>query len=142
MSKMTPAKFVAIQLKIDKKKAELENLKDELAAAEEELMPLMVEDGITSAKTPNGTVGISRMIWASSGGDVQSMKEALKKDGLDEMVTETVNRNSLSGFAREYDPEKRFSPEQIVQALRDAGFEHTAEAIKISEVVKLKVTGK
>jgi hypothetical protein len=142
MSKMTPAKFVAIQLKIDKKKAELENLKDELAAAEAELMPLMVEQGISSAKTANGTVGIDRMVWASSGGDVPRMMAALKKDGLDEMVSSTVNKNTLSGFAREYDPDKRKSPEQIVKALRDAGFKHTAKAIKISEVVKLKVTGK
>jgi hypothetical protein len=129
-------------LKIDKKGAELENLKDELAAAELELMKKMQEEGVTQYKTPRGTIRFDRKIWASSGGDVRGMIKALKKDGLDELVTDTVNGSTLSGFVREYDPAKRLSPKQIAKALSEAGHKNAAKAINITEKLQLVVSGK
>lgn len=139
---MRPIDFVNLQLKIDKKAAELENLKDELALAEAELLEKMAEDGLTHFKTARGNGRVDRKIWASCDGDVQGVIKAMEKDGLTDLVSETVNGNTLSGFVREYDPNKCLSPEALVKALRKAGFKHTAKAIKISEKIQIVVSGK
>lgn len=139
---MTPIDFVKLHLKKDKLEAQLENLKDEIGLAEAELMEKMQEEGTVSLKTPRGNVRWDRKIWASCAGNVPAVIRAMEKDGLDEMVTSTVNGGTLSGFVREYDPNKCLSPEQLTKALEEAGFKKTAEAINITEKLQLIVSGK
>jgi hypothetical protein len=139
---MKPIDFVKLHLKKDRLEAQLANLKDEIEAAQMELMKQMEEDGVTSFKTPKGNIRWDRKIWASCGGNVRGVIEAMEKDGLDELVTNTVNGGTLSGFVREYDPGKKLAPEEIVKQLKEAGYNHTAEAIKVSEKLQLVVSGK
>lgn len=102
----------------------------------------MQEEGVTHYKTPRGNIRFDRKIWASSDGNVQGMISALRKDGLDELVSDTVNGNTLAGFVREFDPGKRLSPKQIAKAIKEAGFINAAKAVNITEKLQLVVSGK
>ncbi|MCK5479646.1 MAG: hypothetical protein KAJ06_00815 [Gammaproteobacteria bacterium] len=134
---MKAKEYIALKKKKDKLEAQLENLKDEMALAESDLMAGMVANGLSSVKTPTGSVRIDRKIWASSGGNVQGMIEAMRADGLDDLVSETVNGTRLSGWAREYD-DGTMSAEEVTAQMP----QHVREAIKVTEKIQLIVTPK
>lgn len=98
---------LADQLKAAKdKKKELESQVKELGAEIEQL-DLALSDAMTEAEcerfSRNGsTFYLSTRLFASPlAGEKEAMFEALKKNGYGNIVTETVNANTLASFVKE-----------------------------------------
>lgn len=133
---------------LDAKKKDLENrlsaVKRELAQIEEQLLDEMSEEGVPSLKIniensdgtqSTRTVYQRRELWAGYAEDFtkQDLCEALKHAGLEDMVTETFNTNTLSAYIREYD-ENNQSTEEIVKQLPA----EIQPYIKVSEKYKIR----
>lgn len=134
---MKPKKLITLHRKLKKLEAQLENLKDEIAGEEMILLEQMQNAGTGSLKPiGGGLIRIDRKIWASAGGDVQGLVAACKASGLEDLVKEGVNGNTLSGYVREYDPDKNLSAEQITKKLPKG----VRNAIRVTEKVQLVVS--
>jgi hypothetical protein len=130
--------LAALATKKWKLECQIDGIKDDMREMETALLKKMEQDGLTSVKLPRGRViRMDRKIWASAGGDVPGLIEALRAEGLDDFVRDAVNAASLTGYARELDPQKMLSPEEIVAKMPPK----VREAISVREEVKLIVTG-
>ena len=130
--------LAALATKKWKLECQIDGIKDEMSEMETALLKKMEQDGLTSVKLPRGRgIRMDRKIWASAGGDVPRLIEALRADGLDDFVRDAVNAASLTGYARELDPQKMLSPEEIMAKMPPK----VREAISVREEVKLIVTG-
>jgi hypothetical protein len=102
------------------------------------LLEQMQNAGTRSIKPfGGGNIRIDRKIWASAGGDVSGLVEACKAAGLEDLVKEGVNGNTLAGYVREFDPDKNLSAEQITKKLP----KEVRKAIRITEKIQLVVSG-
>lgn len=129
-------------IKLHKKKIKLETQLEEIKAKiddeEAKLLEQMQAAGTASVKPAGGgNIRISRVVWASAGGNVPALVEACKKAGLDDLVSDTVNSNRLSGYVREFDPDKNLSAEQITKKLPRA----VRDKINVTEKIQLVVSG-
>lgn len=113
----------------------VKKLKEEAADLEVELLPQFKDAGIDKTTINGKTVWLDRKVWASAGGDMPALVDAMKAAGLHDMVGETVNGNTLSAWVREFDPDGVFSPEEIVEKLPV----ELRNSINVSEVFKLQV---
>ena len=93
---------------VDTRNAELDAAKKQLALAEEVLKAALLQAGLKSVKYRDWTVFLRTIIAASLKGDdanadnpKQAAIDALKSHGLGWLVKETVNKNTLSAWARE-----------------------------------------
>jgi beta-xylosidase len=136
MPKMTEKKYAALHVKKRKKEDELAAIKDEISAAEAELIPGWVEEGMSKVSVGDHTVWLDRKLWASPTTN-DELVAALRKTGNKEMVKETVNRQTLTGFVREH-ADKLDGPEQVLAKLPKP----LQTAIKISEKINLRVRAK
>lgn len=129
------AEYIAKKLEIKDLKSKTKKLEDEAAEIEAELLPQFKESGMDRMTIQGRTVWLDRKVWASAGGDMPRLVDAMKAAGLEDMVGETVNGNTLSSWVREFDPEGTMSPEEIVGKLPP----EVKDAITVSEVFKLQV---
>jgi hypothetical protein len=135
--KVDPTRFLALHREKSRLEEELGKLKDEIEEAEAELMNGMSENGLTTLKTTDGSsIRWSRMVRASSAGNVPAMIEAMRADGLDDMVGETVNGTRLGAWVREHDPKNRLSVEQIKEKLPP----NVSKVISVTEKICLVPT--
>lgn len=83
--------------------AEAKAVKDELLALEAELVEAYVDAETQSVNVDGKTIYLHRSVFAQrkEGADADDVKAALLADGLSELVTETVNSNTLSAYVRE-----------------------------------------
>jgi len=131
-------KFVKLHIKRDKLKEKLAKINADIEKSEEVMLKKMVDDGLASAKTPFGTLGINRIVRASAGGNMPALVDAMKRAGKEDMVKDTVNGTSLGAWVREFDPDNNLSPEQIERKLP----KELQGVIKITEQTTIRVTGK
>ena len=130
--------LVALHKKKYKHELAIEALKEKIDAVSEKLYDKMALDGMASVKLPGGiNIRTDRKIWASAGGNVPGLIQALETAGERDLVSETVNATRLTSWVREHDPDKRLSPEEIIEKL-PAPVRH---AISVKEVNSLIVTG-
>lgn len=135
MRTQTVTKLHRQKIKLEKK---LEEVTDKIKEAEEALLEQMQTAGTQSVKpSGGGNIRIDRKVWASAGGQVDRLVRACKKAGLDDLVKEGVNGNTLSGYVREFDPAKNLSAEQITRKLPRA----IRDAVTVTEKIQLVVTG-
>jgi len=130
--------LAALATKKWKLECQIDGIKDEMSEMETALLKKMEQDGLTSVKLPRGRViRMDRKIWASAGGDVPRLIEALRLEDMEDFIRDAVNAASLTGYARELDPQKMLSPEEIMAKMPPK----VREAISVREEVKLIVTG-
>ena len=130
--------LVALAREKWKLECKIDDIKEDMSEMETTLLKKMEQDGLTSVKLPRGRgIRMDRKIWASAGGDVPGLIEALRAEGMDDFVRDAVNASSLTGYARELDPQKMLSPEEIMAKMPP----RVREAISVKEEVKLIVTG-
>lgn len=100
-------RFAALKDAYKAADAEKKRLKTEMDNLQEVLIGAMVEDGVS--KLPIEVEGVGSVLlyprttlWAGpKDGDAVGLAEALKANGMGDLVKETVNRSSLSSVVRE-----------------------------------------
>ena len=81
------------------------------------------------------TVYVKSTIWAGYAEDKMALMEAMKACGLDDMVSETFNTQTLSGYVRGFDPDRKLSLEELKALLPEALQAH----IKLSQTDAIAV---
>lgn len=79
------------------------------------------------------TVHVKTEIWAGHNGDEAGLIEAMKEAGLSDMVKEKFNVQTLSGYVRGLDPDKKMTPEELLEAVPVP----MQKYMKISKLLKL-----
>jgi hypothetical protein len=79
------------------------------------------------------TVHVKTEIWAGHNGDEAGLIEAMKESGLADMVKEKFNVQTLSGYVRGLDPDKKLTPEELIEIIPVPMQKH----MKISKLLKL-----
>lgn len=131
--------YLKLVRKKDELSAKLENLKDEIKAAEELVLSKMAEEGLNKVSTDKANMRVSRIVRASAGFNMPRLVEAMRRAGMEEMVGETVNGSKLGGWVREqFDPNNELSVDEIVAKMPP----DLREAIKVTETIDIKVTAK
>ena len=128
-------RFAAITTKIRHHEDDIKLLKEQLEAIEPDLIHSMVSGGIDSVTVDDQTIYIDRKLWASAGGDMPALTEALVAAGCSDLVRNTADHQRLSAWVREFDPEGVLSPDQVVALLP----EPVRTAIKVTETTKLRL---
>jgi hypothetical protein len=95
---------------------------------------IRVKVGSTNDGTPVfRTVYARPEIWAGHNGDEAALVEAMKESGLESMVKEKFNVQTLSGYVRGLDPDKNMTTEELLDEVPPKMRPH----IKISKLLKL-----
>lgn len=81
------------------------------------------------------TVFVKSQIWAGHNDDKDALLKAMKEAGMEDMVAENFNVQSLSAYVRAYDPDRKLSLEELKEQLPEQIQPH----IKLSEVIKVAV---
>lgn len=99
--------------------SEIEKIKKELGPLEQKLLDSFAEQGVQNIKTESGfTVYLSGKWWARpTDGDYERACTALREAGLEGMVHETVNIQTLSAYVRELKKEDKELPFQFDGAI-------------------------
>ena len=133
--------------------AKLKTVKQEMAELESQIVEQSLEEGVESMTVKVGhddegnpirrTVYRRRDLYAgradNGGGSPiseEQLHEALREAGLEDYINEKVNANSLSAYVRGFDPDRRLSPEEIVQQLPLP----LQGAVKVSEKLSVRST--
>lgn len=128
-----------VQLHIEKKEieAKLSDKKEEIKQLEAQMLDKWAEEGLQSVKMPGGkSLWLDHKFWASAGGEIEELVEGLCASGMEDMVKQTVNRNSLSALIREYaDPLD--DPETLAAKLPA----ELQGRVKITETTNIRVRG-
>lgn len=128
--------YLNLSKQVKELKEKLDDVKGQMAEVEGALLDQFQEDGMNSVKIGGATLWLDHKIWASAGGDTPGAVEALKRAGFHDMVTETINRNTLSKFVREH-ARPLETPEEIQKNLPGG----LGEAIRVTETHNIRVRG-
>lgn len=79
------------------------------------------------------TVHVSTTVRATHNGDKEALVEGMKAAGLDDMISETYNANTLSAFVRGFDPDKALTTEELLEELPEEMRPH----VKLTKVISL-----
>lgn len=79
------------------------------------------------------TVHVSTTIRASHAGDKDALIEAMKESGLEALVSETFNHNTLSAYVRGLDPDKKLPPDELLDLVPEAMKPH----LKLTQTISL-----
>lgn len=79
------------------------------------------------------TVHVSTTIRASHAGDKDALIEAMKDSGLEALVSETFNHNTLSAYVRGLDPDKKLPPDELLDLVPEAMKPH----LKLTQTISL-----
>lgn len=116
----------------DRKKAldeELKNVNTRIAEVEEELANKMLNEEIQSFQRSGRTFYVTTKIFANAVPERKSeLFTWLKENGYGDMVTETVNHNTLSAFVREMLSETDQLPEGLEELVNV--FEKTTVGVR------------
>lgn len=117
------------------KEGEVDEIKDELALLEPQILERFENAGMQSMKSTQGqVVYVRRELWAGAQeGCDELLADALKRNGLGDLVRERINTQTLSSYVREVE-KAQFNgsvrrPDEILPLLPD-GLQQT---IKLSE---------
>ena len=122
-----------IQLHTEKRSAEarLKVIKDNIAVLEPMVSDILTEEGVQNVKIDNSMAYLHKELFASLVRDDDNSHEAahqaLKDNGLDSMVKEGVNAQTLKAYVTELDKAEEPVPEGL------------APYLKISEVYRVRV---
>lgn len=81
------------------------------------------------------TVFVKSTIWAGHNDDKDALLKAMKEAGLQDMVAENFNVQSLSAYVRALDPDRKLTLEELKESLPEPLQAH----IKLSEVTQVAV---
>lgn len=79
------------------------------------------------------TVHVSTTIRASHNGDKDALIEAMKESGLDALISETFNYNTLSAYVRGLDPDKSLPTDELLELVPEAMKPH----LKLTQTISL-----
>ena len=79
------------------------------------------------------TVHVSTTVRATHNGDKEALVEGMKAAGLDDMISETYNANTLSAFVRGFDTDKSLTTEELLDELPEEMRPH----VKLTKVISL-----
>lgn len=99
---------------------ELESIAEQIAAVKAKLMGKFEEEGVHSAKLETGElIYIHAQYWAKplEGFNRDDIMKALRAVGLDHLIKEDYNSNSLSAIIREMKKNKEEIPEELTTVL-------------------------
>jgi len=134
-------RYISLHRRLENKEGEINELKAQIAELALKLLKNMTNAGMKRCTLDGSTIYVKRTLYASAGGNmpalVAAFKAAAEEDpSLEPMVSETVNGQRLSAWAREYDPENDRAPEEVVALLPEI----IRGAIKVTEKYELNVT--
>lgn len=94
---------------------ELKRVQEEVALVEQELLDEMARAGVSRINLPENLIHLQRQLWAyPANGDAERTADALKRAGVGELVSETVNVHKLSSYVRELERDGREMPGELV----------------------------
>ena len=97
---------------------ELDHLKVRMGALEKQAIDRFMEMGARSIKTTGGqTVYLQNEVYASLISDKERAHEVLRSHGLDYMIKDSVNGNTLSSWVREQEKEDIPIPPEVEEVL-------------------------
>ncbi len=129
-------RLIELDRKIKTHQGAIEELKEARAKLEASLMENMINAGIQRTTLDGSTVYIKRELWASAGEPgMKALVDALRKEGLGDLVTESAGAQKLSAWIREHDPEKGTPPDVVITRLP----EPIRPFLKVSEKFGLHV---
>jgi hypothetical protein len=136
MDTIKAAEYSVLIQQIRAREKEVKAMKKKAKDLETELLPDFKNSGTQRINIAGGTVWLNRKVWASAGGDMPRLVDAMKAADMADMVGETVNGNTLSAWVREFDKENLMTESEIVEALP----EELREAINVEIKFTLGVT--
>lgn len=136
--------FAELNEKKRQLKKELDDVTEKMAAINEQICEKMIFENpnikvkvgtLKNGKPKFKTVYVKSTIWAGYNEDKTALMEAMKRCGLGDMVNETFNTQTLSGYVRGFDPDKTLSLEELKSQLPDEIQPH----IKLSQTDMVSV---
>ena len=121
---------------------QVEDIKTSMKAIEDEIAETMLFENprvrVKVGENAEGkpvfrTVHVSTTIRASHNGDKDALIEAMKESGLEALVSETFNYNTLSAYVRGLDPDKKLSTEELLELAPEAMKPH----LKLTQTISL-----
>ena len=121
---------------------DVEDIKTRMKAIEDEIAETMLFENprirVKVGENAEGkpvfrTVHVSTTIRASHAGDKDALIEAMKDSGLEALVSETFNYNTLSAYVRGLDPDKKLPPEELLELVPEAMKPH----LKLTQTISL-----
>jgi len=110
------AKHITLVDKVVAAEAELKALKAEKKDSEERIYTMLVVTGASKVNVSGATVSPMRTMRASAS-SAPLLIEVLKEEGLDALVSENINSQTLSGWVRRFDPDRMLSVEELIEKL-------------------------
>ena len=138
---MTKVKqYVTLHARKTKLEAELASVKEKMNELEPFVLEQFEKAGIQNMKVGDWKPYVHTQIWASIDKSRPDVMEILKANGLADLVSETVNSQSLSAYVREQvrlyeDADSKNLEEILRQALPD----ELLDVLKVSEKTSLRV---
>jgi hypothetical protein len=126
-------RFVKLDRAIKDHEDAAEDLKAKRKELEAKLIENMTHAGLQRVTVDGTTVYIDRKLWAGAAEGMPALVAALREEGMEDMVTESAGAQRLSAWVREFDPDKKDSPETVVGRLP----ERLRGLVRVSEVFKL-----
>lgn len=130
-------RFVRLGFEIEQLEAQVSELNKERMALEDTIRSMLIEEGVSNIPLDvDGeamTVHSHRQLWVKpkKGIERDAVCEALRSCGLDWMVKENFNANTLSSFVREELSNERAIPDEVT-AVCDLDFRHRVRATRTS----------
>jgi len=126
--------YLDILDKIDSTEASLQDLKDAKKDMAAKIHSMLSAEGAGKISVRGATLSPRRTMRASAH-SMPMLIEKLKAFGLDPLVKETVNAQTLTGWVNAFDPDRMCS----VDELRERLPEEVREAINLYEQLEISV---
>jgi hypothetical protein len=124
---MIDTKLIVDYIELDEALVREENLLNERKRLKKDLAAkihsMLASEGAGKVNVRGVTVSPRRIMRASSAG-MPGLIEALKAEGFDAIVTETVNAQTLTGFVNQYDPDRMCSTDELRERLPEGLRDH------------------
>lgn len=124
--------------KKDDLEARLANLKDEIAASEQRLLDKMGEDGLSKVHTSLCGLRVQRSVRASAGNNMPALVAAFRTAGLDDMVKDTVNGNTLGAWVRELAKAQGNLDEMDLDQIKACLPKEVRDAVNVTETIEIR----
>lgn len=123
--------------KIDRAEQDLKELKQSKEEQAEKIFHMFAAEGAGKLSIHGVTVSPKRVMRAHSR-DMQALIEALKSEGFDPLVSETVNAQRLTGWVNEFDPDRMCGVDELLKRLPEG----VRDYIGLYEQLTLSVLGR
>lgn len=115
--------YLALADKLDEAKRQLKELNQQKRDMEANIFSMLAAEGAGKISVHGVTVAPRRQMRARSS-NMPMLIEALKAEGLDPLVAETVNANTLTGWVNQFDPDRMCSADELLERLPEGVREH------------------